>query len=95
MGDVGLIYQIAPDDFSPEGVQKLRDALKTVPEIKNVQEESLFGATIFKILVVVPDKTEGALEAALNKLRAIDCIEREGQDPATWEPTLKDQTLIN
>ena len=69
MGDVGLVYQIAPADMSPGGVDKARTDLRSVPEVMSIQDESVFGATFFKILVVIPDKQAGALEAALDKLR--------------------------
>lgn len=95
MGDVGLVYQIAPADMSPGGVDKARTDLRSVPEVMSIQDESVFGATFFKILVVIPDKQAGALEAALDKLRALDSIQKDADDVSTWEPTLLDQTLIN
>ena len=95
MGDVGLVYQIAPADMAPEGVEKARADLKSIPEIMSMQDESVYGATFFKVLVVIPDKTSGALEAVLDKLRAIDSIQKDADDLSTWEPTLLDQTLIS
>lgn len=95
MGDVGLVYQIAPSDMSPEGIEKARADLKTIPEIESIQDETVFGATFFKILVVIPDKISGAMEAALDKLRALDSIQKDADDESQWEPTLLDQTLIN
>jgi len=95
MGDVGLVYQIAPADMSPDGVAKARTDLAALPEVESIQDETVFGATFFKILVVIPDKTSGALEAALDKLRALDSIQKDSDDVSTWEPTLLDQTLIN
>ena len=95
MGDVGLVYQIAPADMSPAGVEKAKADLQSIPEVESIQDESVYGATFFKILVVIPDKTSGALEAALDKLRAIDSIQKDADDVSTWEPTLLDQTLIS
>jgi len=95
MGDVGLVYQIAPAEMTPEGVEKARADLRSIKEVESIQDESVFGATFFKILVVIPDKKSGALEEALNKLRALDSIQKDADDVSTWEPTLLDQTLIN
>jgi len=95
MGDVGLVYQIAPADMSPEGVEKARSDLRAIPEVMSIQDESVFGATFFKILLVIPDKVDGALEAALDKLRAIDSIQKDAEEGQKWDPIPEDQTLIN
>ncbi len=74
MGNVLVIFKIFSDPENVETVEKELSNIKS-GKVREVKKEPLgFGIDIIKAGYIIPDKTEGAMEALEEEIRKIDGI---------------------
>lgn len=71
IGEVICVYRVMPE--SPEGFEKVREALESLEPNRLEEEPVAFGLKALNFTKIIPDEP-GALEELENKLNSIDGV---------------------